>query len=96
MTDKTNESSFRPYIDPTAYNTSDTTLDSPGYYDKVNQIIQNNPEHNFFEGTPFEQTDVAGEGEEQEGDQIVEETAEVLDPSTAKPSLPLPAAPISP
>ena len=83
MTDKTNESPFRPYIDPTAYNTSDTTLDSPGYYDKVNQIIQDNPEHDFFEGTPFEQTDAAGEGEEQEDGQTVGETAEVIDPSTA-------------
>ena len=81
MTDKTNESPFRPYIDPTAYNTSDTTLDSPGYYDKVNQIIQDNPEHNFFEGTPFEQPDGVGETEEGEEEQVVEPETNVVNPA---------------
>ena len=83
MTDKTNESPFRPYISPTAYNTSDFSLDTPGLIEQTNQTIQDNPEIDFFEGTAFEQTDAAGEGEEQEGEQVVGETAEVIDPSTA-------------
>tara|TARA_Y100001973_G_scaffold80680_1_gene118793 strand:+ start:2597 stop:7318 length:4722 start_codon:yes stop_codon:yes gene_type:complete len=77
MTDKTNESPFRPYISPTAYNTSDFSLDTPGLIEQTNQTIQDHPEHDFFEGKAFEQE------EEQEGEQIVEETAEVIDPSTA-------------
>ena len=40
MTDKTNESPFKPYISPTAYNTSDTTLDAPNYVPEVNETIQ--------------------------------------------------------
>ena len=35
MADKTNESPFQPYISPTAYNTSDTTLDAPNYVSEV-------------------------------------------------------------
>ena len=37
MADKTNESPFQPYKSPTAYNTSDTTLDTPGLVDEVNE-----------------------------------------------------------
>ena len=83
MTDKTNESPFRPYISPTAYNTSDFSLDTPGLIEQTNQTIQDNPEHDFFEGKAFEPADAVGEGEEQEGEQIVEDSAEVIDPSTA-------------
>ena len=41
MADKTNESPFQPYISPTAYNTSDTTLDAPNYVSEVNEKIEN-------------------------------------------------------
>ena len=55
MADKTNESPFQPYISPTAYNTSDTTLDAPNYVSEVIESIQEYPEIDFFEGTAFEQ-----------------------------------------
>ena len=45
-----NTEAFKPYVDPDAYNTSDTTMDDPGNIERFNSIIENNPEHNFFEG----------------------------------------------
>ena len=72
MADKTNESPFQPYISPTAYNTSDTTLDTPGLVDEVNETIQENPEIDFFEGTAFEQ--------EEEEEEAVASESEVVNP----------------
>ncbi len=45
-----NTEAFKPYVNPDAYNTSDTTMDDPGNIERFNSIIENNPEHNFFEG----------------------------------------------
>ena len=73
MADKTNESPFQPYISPTAYNTSDTTLDTPGLVDEVNETIQENPEIDFFEGTAFEQ--------EEEEEEAVASESEVVNPA---------------
>ena len=76
MADKTNESPFQPYISPTAYNTSDTTLDAPNYVSEVNENIQENPEIDFFEGTAFEQ--------EEEEEEVVPSDSEALDPTEVK------------
>ena len=75
MADKTNESPFQPYISPTAYNTSDTTLDAPNYVPEVNETIQEHPEVDFFEGTAFEQ---------EEDEEVVASDAEALDPTDVK------------
>ena len=43
-------SHFKPYRDPTEFNTSDTTLDTPGYYKDVCRTIFKNSDIDFYDG----------------------------------------------
>ena len=43
-------SPFRPYRSPTEFNTSDTTLDTPGYYKDFCRTIYENADYDFFAG----------------------------------------------
>ena len=39
---------FIPYRSPTEFNTSDTTLDTPGNYKDLCRTIYKNPDYDFF------------------------------------------------